>query len=442
MTKTNKSLRLKVSAITVALLLLATVLVFPLFFENKSYAETTLQDSLVQNANGEWVSSGGKWNSRWSVYNCYAFALERFEAIQKYSSHDLLQYQPGNFSKTSFIDLSLKTTSDIASLVKDDLVAIGYNESSILISTTIPTVNNNQQLICVRTILTDSVFSWDYHFMRYDLKTNAWYHKPGKTAVLKYKYTPTNDRPWRVESFDGRGVMSSNAAYNSDIYFIRYEKNQLDTATETSTITKNILAGKDTMVKMDCIIARNGHLAISGNGKNIKATIYDGEMNKVATYTGTSIVEDYSFEKGTYYIQLEFVSKNDSGTITATAYNHSGHHCSYCNQYIGSHTYDASYVWKNNKNHLATCICGATALKGHVVRSGSFTGNTATCLLCGGQASIGFVDPGPLSAEILLRTANGSYVLPNGVIVLVDEDIESYFAGTLVFVRKTGDIAA
>ena len=31
------------------------------------------------------------------------------------------------------------------------------------------------------------------------------------------------------------------------------------------------------------------------------------------------------------------------------------------------------------------------------------------------------------------RSANGSYVLPNGIIVFVDEDVEAYFAGTLVF---------
>ena len=28
---------------------------------------------------------------------------------------------------------------------------------------------------------------------------------------------------------------------------------------------------------------------------------------------------------------------------------------------------------------------------------------------------------------------NGSYILPNGVIVLVDEDVEAYLNGTLVF---------
>ena len=30
-------------------------------------------------------------------------------------------------------------------------------------------------------------------------------------------------------------------------------------------------------------------------------------------------------------------------------------------------------------------------------------------------------------------SVNGSYILPNGIIVLVDEDVEAYLNGTLVF---------
>ena len=36
-------------------------------------------------------------------------------------------------------------------------------------------------------------------------------------------------------------------------------------------------------------------------------------------------------------------------------------------------------------------------------------------------------------AGISLVTINGSYVLSNGVVVLVDSDIEDYMAGTLSF---------
>ena len=38
-----------------------------------------------------------------------------------------------------------------------------------------------------------------------------------------------------------------------------------------------------------------------------------------------------------------------------------------------------------------------------------------------------------------LITLNGSYILPNGIIVLADEDAEAYYNGTLVFYKK-GDV--
>jgi len=38
------------------------------------------------------------------------------------------------------------------------------------------------------------------------------------------------------------------------------------------------------------------------------------------------------------------------------------------------------------------------------------------------------------------ESANGSYILPNGVIVLVEEDIDAYFAGTLVFYDGDSDL--
>ena len=41
--------------------------------------------------------------------------------------------------------------------------------------------------------------------------------------------------------------------------------------------------------------------------------------------------------------------------------------------------------------------------------------------------------PGTNNLITVPRSANGSYILPNGIIVLVDEDVEAYFAGTLVF---------
>ena len=433
MTKENSKSTLKILALFLILLALLSMLFTPLLSGFQANASSyTLTDSLVQNESGSWVSSGGKWLNRWLNYNCYAFAVERFEYPKKYTSR--FQYQPGNFSHNTELNIYRKSAEYIANAVKDDLVAIGHEESSISISTAIPTVNSNQQLICIRTSSANAN-DWDYHFMRFDSKTDAWYHKPGGSAVLKYKYIPSNTRNWILEYSDkGIEKFDNRITYTSTIYFIRYEKIQLDTTTGISSISKNIPAGKDTMVKMYCQTALNGHLVISGNGKSVKATIYDSEMNNVATYTGLNITADFSFEQGTYYVQLQFTGSGDSGTITATTYNHRVHYCTYCNQYVGPHTYDDSFTWKNDRQHLARCSCGVTQMKGHAVRDGSFVGGYATCILCGGRASVGFVQYPPESST-LYRTANGSYILPNGVIVLVEEDIEAFFQGTLVFTK-------
>ena len=37
-------------------------------------------------------------------------------------------------------------------------------------------------------------------------------------------------------------------------------------------------------------------------------------------------------------------------------------------------------------------------------------------------------------------TLNGSFILPNGVIVLVEEDFEAYMNGTLIFINSNENI--
>ena len=122
-----------------------------------------------------------------------------------------------------------------------------------------------------------------------------------------------------------------------------------------------------------------------------------------------------------YYLRVAFDYNDDYGTI----------HTKIINQH--SHSYDYSYVWQNYTKHYADCCCGVSRLEGHVVSSSIFgKGNQyALCLLCGGLASIGFIEP--LSLNDLSVSLNGSFVLPNGVIVLEDDDFESYLNGTLIF---------
>lgn len=149
-TSNRKQISQKSFLLVVVALLLITSLACPTLLSAQADSTYVLHDNLVQNSRGEWVSSNGAWNSNWERYNCYAFAIERFENPNKYFS--TRQYQPGDFSVGN-VDVTLKSVDYIANLVKDDLVKIGYDESTINVSTTIPSVSAGQQLVCVRTTL-------------------------------------------------------------------------------------------------------------------------------------------------------------------------------------------------------------------------------------------------------------------------------------------------
>ena len=78
--------------------------------------------------------------------------------------------------------------------------------------------------------------------------------------------------------------------------------------------------------------------------------------------------------------------------------------------------------------HKKLCCCNTFQTEGHAVIQG-----TNKCILCNGLAEIGFSSGIGIMNEITLRSKNGSYILSNGVIVLVNEDVNSYLQGTLLF---------
>lgn len=161
-----------------------------------TYASSyTLQDSIL------WS------NTNVGYYNCYAYAIGRNENPPQYSTSK--QYQPGDFSKQSFI----LNPEYIANVVKADLKVLGFCD--IVISKTPPTVSAGMRLICVRT------GRGDYHFMKYD--GGSWYHKPGFTAILRYNYSTASFKVWENEYVDAQGVAHSGSyTYDSDVYYISY----------------------------------------------------------------------------------------------------------------------------------------------------------------------------------------------------------------------------
>lgn len=96
------------------------------------------------------------------------------------------------------------------------------------------------------------------------------------------------------------------------------------------------------------------------------------------------------------------------------------------------HTHSYHYAWKSEGRHTASCDCGLSRTESHTAVPGSFGGPTGygICMFCHGRVSMGTLLSVP---EGLAHTDNGSYILPNGTIILVEDDVEAYLAGTLEF---------
>ena len=97
-------------------------------------------------------------------------------------------------------------------------------------------------------------------------------------------------------------------------------------------------------------------------------------------------------------------------------------------------SYTHGYLQYSSTKHKAYCTCGNFVLRHHAVSS-SATGRYKPCVDCGYLVDTysDIVIVGPLGTNDLLMTNNGSYILSNGIIVLVDEDIDGYLTGSLIF---------
>lgn len=99
-----------------------------------------------------------------------------------------------------------------------------------------------------------------------------------------------------------------------------------------------------------------------------------------------------------------------------------------------AHTYD-EWTYYNSSTHIKSCCCGAhgTAARQHIVKSSEIVNYRANCLECGYLLDLR-TDMALGSTDNALKiSVNGSYILPSGIIVLVDEDVEAYLSGTLLF---------
>ena len=319
----------------------------------------SLLHNKVMDENGHWVTSGGYYNEKWRHYNCYAYSINRAEQPGFYITGK--QYQPGDMSGVGTFN-SCDTINELAEIVRADIEAMGY--SSILVSPTIPSVNSSQQLICVRRLS-----NYDYHFMRYDIDTNSWYHKPGETSVLKYNYVPSNNLLWYSEYSDDKGEHPSTFAYDSDIVFIRYDKNQIN-VNAYATSRENIQKGKDVFCELNFANSGNCEFSLVST-YSIRYEIYDENFDIICYGNGTDNDFLINMNAGKYYLRINIdvyhsYSQYVDISIHMPSYTHhydqlsSTQHKAYCEcgEYIiQDHNY-VDYEKTSDTCHTEICVCG------------------------------------------------------------------------------------
>ncbi len=111
-----------------------------------------------------------------------------------------------------------------------------------------------------------------------------------------------------------------------------------------------------------------------------------------------------------------------------------GGRCKGCGHIHTTHSYDYETVYHDHDSHLKKCVCGASQEVPHSVRASEIVdGRYATCLGCKVPLDL-TVDSAQVGYFSITKVSvNGSYILDNGIVVLVDADVTAYLNGTLQF---------
>ena len=154
----------------------------------------------------------------------------------------------------------------------------------------------------------------------------------------------------------------------------------------------------------------------------VNVRLYDVHMqliinNPTNTYsngTYSVIINPYLSSGNKYYLRVSYQNISNTGIII-------------------THMHNYTYTWVNYIKHRQSCNCGISGLQAHVVSPDAYNSGQqyATCLLCGGNA---LIDNYNKSFNDYPYTVNGSFILPNGVIVLEEDDMDAYIEGNLIFI--------
>ena len=202
-----------------------------------------------------------------------------------------------------------------------------------------------------------------------------------------------------------------------------YNEFNLPTNNSSISTTDNIEAGEILYFKLNVTTSNTYQINITSDN-SVEFDLFDEDFNVVDCYESSTSKTSLLSGGESYYLRVKFSNSADTGSVITT---------------ISRHTHSNIYTWLDYNNHRESCSCGCSSIQGHAITNEDYnSGNLyATCIICGGEAMVGFIE---MNGNNVLRTENGSFILSNGVIVLVDDDIEGYLNGTLIFRNNNEDI--
>ena len=186
--------------------------------------------------------------------------------------------------------------------------------------------------------------------------------------------------------------------------------------------SKMIYNEKAAMVKLDIKVQGTYSFSLSSTDA-LDVKLYSDSLgmkaiNKNITDNGNSITFSTELNEGIYYLETQYTETNKQGTVTIniTVPPH-------------THSYTNRFVPYNSVKHKAFCVCNEYIYLPHVL----LWIEPNKCFECGRILQNIGLDNIVLGVTKTQVTKNGSYILPNGIIVLDELDIEAYLDGTLVF---------
>ncbi len=117
-----------------------------------------------------------------------------------------------------------------------------------------------------------------------------------------------------------------------------------------------------------------------------------------------------------------------------------------CGENMHDHNFSDHYGLqpRNSSVHRAYCECGEYNLRPHTVMHDDITiidrNRYANCIECGALVNLDLNIVITYSNSNIMYTENGSYISPNGTLVLSREDLDNYYNDNLVFENEGGEL--